>query len=111
MQGDRRVERTESWRYSGIVGEARAFSRKALEEDESEDMLRHQMLSDTRSEVSCDERGLCEENLGDSREQILDEEHWESLASEEKALSLSIKEENLYWWAYEQLDKASCIFS
>jgi len=34
---------------------------------------RHQILFNTRSEISCDERDLCKENLRDSREQILDE--------------------------------------
>jgi len=48
-------------------------------------------LSDTESEVSYDERDLCKENLRDSRGQILDKERREPLASEEKALSLSIE--------------------
>jgi len=34
---------------------------------------RHQILSDIRSEVSCDEQDLCEETLRDSREQVLNE--------------------------------------
>jgi len=54
-------------------------------------MWHHQILSDIRFEVSCDERDLYKVDLGHSRKQILDEEYRELLTSEEKALSLSVK--------------------
>ena len=44
-----------------------------MEEDEPDDVWHQQILSDIKSEVSCDNRDLCEENLRDSREQVLDE--------------------------------------
>jgi len=56
----------------------------------------HQILSDTGSKVSCDERGLCKEDLGDFRDQKLYEERREPLTSEEKTLLLSVEKWNLH---------------
>ena len=44
------------------------LKKKKLEDDEPDGMWRHQILSDTRSDVSCDERVLCKKDLRDSIE-------------------------------------------
>ena len=63
-------------------------------QDQSDDVWRHQILFDIRSEVSCDDRNFRKEDLRNSRKQEFDEEHREPLASQEEALSLSVEEDD-----------------
>ena len=56
-------------------------------------MWRHKILFNTRYHVSCDDRDFSKEDLSDPRKKVLDQEHIESLAPEEKALSLIIKKD------------------
>jgi len=65
-----------------------------LGQDQPDDVWRHQILFDIRSEVSCDDRNFRKEDLRNSREQEFDEEHREPLASQEEALSLSVEEDD-----------------
>ena len=48
-------------------------------------------MSDTESEVSCDDKNFHKEDLGDLREQVIDKEHREQLAYQEEALSLLVE--------------------
>jgi len=51
----------------------------------------HKILFNTRYQVSCDDRDFNEEDMRDPCKQVFDQEHRESLASEDEALSLSIE--------------------
>ena len=63
-------------------------------QDESDGVWLHQILSDTRSEVSCDTK-LLQGGFG-TREQVYDEKHLELLASQEEALPLPVEEEDFH---------------
>ena len=60
-------------------------------QDVSDGMWHRQISPDIRSEVSCDDRDLLKEDLEDPREYVFDKKHWKLLASQEVALSLSVK--------------------
>jgi len=52
----------------------------------------HKILFNTRYQVSCDDQDFSEEDMGDTREKVLDKKHRESLALEKDALSFPIEE-------------------
>ena len=58
-----------------LQGKLEDVLKKRLKEDESDGVLHHLVLSDIRFEVLCNERELCEEDMGDSREQLIGKEH------------------------------------
>ena len=67
-------------------------------------------MLDTRNQVSCVIWDVCNENMGDSREEISDKEYRVSAASKEEALSFPVEEETIYCWAHERLHKTSYRF-
>jgi len=82
--------------------------REKLGQEESDDTLRHRILFDTGSEISCNYIDFRREDLRDPREQVSDEKHQESIASQEEALPLPVEKRDFHRRAQEQLHKASC---
>jgi len=74
MQGDGCANHIKFERFSSIWEKIRWDIRGGLGQDESDDMWHHQILSDTGSEVSCDNRNFRKEDLRDAKEQVFDKE-------------------------------------
>jgi len=63
------------------------------------------ILFNIRYKIPCDDRDFRKEDIRDSREQVLDKEHWKLLAPKEETLSLLIEERNFDQGTYEWLRK------
>jgi len=67
-----------------------------LGQNESDSVWRHQILFDTGSLLSCDDKNFRKEDLKNSRKQVFDETQQELLASQEKILPLLVEEGNFH---------------
>jgi len=74
---------------------------KRLEQNEYDDVWRHNILFNIRYQVSCDKWDFNEEDMEDPWKQVFDQEHRESLVPEEEILLLSIEERYLDRQIYE----------
>jgi len=62
MRGDECAERAEFERHTAFARKTSGDLRERLRQNQSNDVWRHQVLFDTRHQVSCDERGFTVSN-------------------------------------------------
>ena len=81
-----------------------------MRQDEYDSVWSYKVLFDIRYRVSCAIWDVCNEDVGDSREEISYEKYRVSIASKKDVLLIPIEEGTLYYCAHERLHETSYRF-
>ena len=74
---------------------------KGLGQDEQDSVWSHNVLFDTRHQVSCVIWDFYKKDVGDPLEEVSDKKYWDSIASKEEVLPLQVEERTLHWQTHE----------